>query len=446
VPDGPVPRGADDTFVIQQHHATSLHWDLRLERDGVLVSWAVPKGLLIPPGAVRLAVHTEDHPLEYATFEGEIPKGEYGAGRMVIWDRGRYETVKWTDREVEVVLHGERVRGGYVFFRPADQDDERNWLVRRKGARGARSAPVPVRVGERTLKLSNLDKVLYPETGFSKAEVVDYYSRIAPVMLPHLADRPVTLRRYPDGASGPGFFEKDVSRHAPEWVRTARLATPGSAKGSDFADFAVISDLPSLVWAANLAALELHVPQWTIGPRGAQHPPDLLVFDLDPGAPATIVECCRVAELLRAVLAEDGLTAYPKTSGSKGMQLLAPVRVTDAERTSQYAKEVAQRLSREHPNLVVAVMTKARRTGRVFIDWSQNNPAKTTIAPYSLRARPLPTASTPVTWPEVADCADPEDLVFTADQVLARVADHGDLLAHLHRDPVRLPRSGGGRG
>ncbi|MCP2257638.1 bifunctional non-homologous end joining protein LigD [Streptoalloteichus tenebrarius] len=290
-----------------------------------------------------------------------------------------------------------------------------------------RSDTVTTRVGDRRLRLSNLDKVLYPEEGFTKAEVIDYYARIAPVLLPHLRGRPLTLRRYPDGVEADSFFEKDVSRHAPPWVRTVRVPTPGSGKGAEAADFAVIDDLPTLVWVANLASLELHVPQWTVGPRGGPRDPDLLVFDLDPGAPATVVECCRVAERLRELLEADDLTAWPKTSGSKGLQLYVPVSVPGPERTSEYARAAAELLARQTPRQVVATMAKQARHGKVFIDWSQNNPKKTTVAPYSLRARPRPTVSTPVTWEEVAACARPEDLVFTAPEVLDRVDEHGDL-------------------
>ncbi|HEY0804602.1 MAG TPA: non-homologous end-joining DNA ligase [Pseudonocardiaceae bacterium] len=307
-------------------------------------------------------------------------------------------------------------------------------MVRRTGVRAA-SSSVPVQVDGQRLTITNLDKVLYPATGFTKAELIDYYRRVAPALLPHLANRPVTLRRYPDGVAGQGFFEKNVSRHAPNWVRTVRLPTPGSAKGAESADFALIDDLPSLVWAANLAAVELHIPQWTVG----AHSPDLVVFDLDPGLPATIVECCRVAELIRAVLAEDDLVGYPKTSGGKGLQLYVPVHPTPAEHTAAYARAVAQRLAREHPDLVLAVMAKARRVGKVFIDWSQNNAAKTTVAPYSLRAQEKPTASTPVTWDEVAACQQPENLTFVADDVLTRVEERGDLLADLHSNPGHLP-------
>jgi bifunctional non-homologous end joining protein LigD len=298
-----------------------------------------------------------------------------------------------------------------------------------------------VRVDGRLVRLSNLDKVLYPALdgaedhaglGFTKAEVIDYYSRIAPVILPHLADRPATLRRYPDGVDGQSFYEKNVPRHAPEWVRTVRVPTPGSARGNEYADFVVVADLATLVWVANLAALELHVPQWRVGAD-----PDLLVFDLDPGAPATVVECCRVALLLREELARDGLSVFAKTSGSKGMQVYSAVSA-DPSRTSGYAKELAQRLARAHPSLVVSTMAKAARPGKVFIDWSQNNPAKTTVAPYSLRARSRPTVSTPVSWDEVAACRRASDLVFVAEDVVERVTHGGDLFASLHDEVGRL--------
>ncbi|ALG08090.1 non-homologous end-joining DNA ligase [Kibdelosporangium phytohabitans] len=281
-----------------------------------------------------------------------------------------------------------------------------------------------VKVEDRTLKLTNMTKVLYPETGFTKAQVIDYYARIAPVLLPHLRDRPVTLRRYPNGVDGQSFFEKNVARHAPEWVRTERLPTPGSSQGNESLDFVLVQDLPTLVWVANLAALELHVPQWRVGVD-----PDLLVFDLDPGPPATVVECCQVALWLREELAEGGYEAYPKTSGSKGMQLYVPVGPDEID-TLAYSRKLAERLAREYPRQVVATMAKAQRGGKVFIDWSQNRPAKTTIAPYSLRARARPTVSTPVTWQEVEECDHVDDLTFTADEVRARAGELGDLLAY----------------
>jgi bifunctional non-homologous end joining protein LigD len=285
------------------------------------------------------------------------------------------------------------------------------------------------------LTLSNLSKVLYPPgpgfAGLSKAEVVDYYTRVAPVLLPHVAARPATFTRWPDGVDGKAFFEKNAPAHTPEWVRRVRLPSPGSGMGRSSIDYVLVDDLPTLVWAANLAALELHVPQWRVDHSDAPAAPDLLVLDLDPGPPATVVECCRVALLLREALAADGLLGYPKTSGSKGMQLMVPLEPTTADRTSGYARSLAAALARDHPDLAVAQMAKQVRPGKIYLDWSQNNAAKTTVAAYSLRARPLPTVSTPVSWDEVASCTHPEDLRFLAADVLDRVARDGDLLAAL---------------
>ncbi|NED46603.1 non-homologous end-joining DNA ligase [Amycolatopsis sp. SID8362] len=301
---------------------------------------------------------------------------------------------------------------------------------------------ITVRVGERQLTLSNLEKVLYPRHGFTKGEVLDYYTRIAPLLLPHIRDRAMTFVRFPDGVDGGSFFEKDVSRHAPEWVRTARLTVGGRGGDPEVVAYPLINDLPELVWAANLAALELHVHQWTVGPDDERSTPDRLVFDLDPGPGATVVDCSRVAERLRDVLTGHGFTPVAKTSGAKGMQVYAGVETDDPAAPSRYAKALAERLAAETPDLVVARMTKNLRPGKVFIDWSQNNPFKTTVAPYSLRGRDEPTVSTPVTWDEVRACRHVAHLRFTADDVLTRVADTGDLFADLDRTRVPIPAFG----
>jgi bifunctional non-homologous end joining protein LigD len=307
----------------------------------------------------------------------------------------------------------------------------------------AASKRVTVQVGRRRLSLSNLDKVLYPGDGFTKAEVIDYYSRIAPVLLPHLARRPVTFVRFPDGVGGQQFFEKNAPQGAPSWLKTVALPSNGSRRGPQDGDgtidYPLLDDLPALVWAANMAALELHVPQWTVGRGGVRRPPDLVVFDLDPGPGTTIVECCRVAERLYDALVADGLTPRAKTSGSKGMQLYCGIRTRVPEAPSAYAKSLARRLTQETPDRVTATMAKAQRTGKVFVDWSQNNPAKTTVAPYSLRGREHPTVSTPVTWDEVRACRRPTQLVFTADDVLDRVDELGDLFADLAETAAPLP-------
>lgn len=297
-----------------------------------------------------------------------------------------------------------------------------------------KSEKIPVEVDGHRLTLSNLGKVLYPEAGFAKGEVIDYYTRIAPVLLPHLADRALTVKRYPNGVDGKSFFEKNASKATPSWVRTVNLPAPGSTKNRESIDYIVVQELATLVFLANLAALELHVPQWVIPARARMPRTDLIVFDLDPGPPATIVECCEVALLLRVVLAADGLHAVAKTSGSKGMQLSAAVRVDDPEHTSRYAHAVAQRLEGQRPDLVVSRMTKALRPGKILVDWSQNNPAKTTVAPYSLRAGAHPTVSTPLTWDEVESG---HLLSFAAGEVLDRVEQFGDLYAAVLDDHHR---------
>jgi bifunctional non-homologous end joining protein LigD len=803
-------RSSEPRFVIQEHHARSLHWDLRLERAGVLVSWALPKGLPDTPKQNHLAVHTEDHPLEYATFEGEIPKGEYGGGKMTVWDRGHYETEKWTDSEVKFALHGSKVSDSFVLF----QTKDRNWMIHRHGpsiradpmpetlrpmlatagqlpkddagwayevkwdgvrailyveggrvralsrndldvtssfpelaeigkylgmttcvldgeivaldddgrpsfarlqrrlhvrdgrearrragadpvtfvafdvlyldgrlhldesyddrrslleslalsgpgfittesfrgvagadvmagtkanglegvvakrhdspyrpgrrspdwikvkstltqevlvggwteGQGERSkdlgalllgiptstglryvgkvgtgfserarrellgalrplsvsespfddavpngeAPHFVRpklvgevgysdwtpagrlrhptwkglridkapeevvveedarmetedantvsedantvsentakrtgrskaaskgdrnrstsqspgattktsskasktsttsktstrttIGGRELTVTNLEKVLFPETGFTKGQLVDYYVRVADVMLSHVADRPLTMKRFPDGVEGKSFFEKHIPSHAPAWVRSVTI--PSSEPRGEI-NYVVASDIPTIAWAANLGTIEFHVPLWHIGRRrNLPASPDLMVFDLDPGEGTTIVECCLVAAHVARELEKEGFEPCAKTSGSKGLQLYVNVAPrTSWETSREHAYDIARRLESSHPELIVSNMRKSLRQGRVLIDWSQNHPAKTTIGAYSVRARPEPTVSTPVTMAEVAKCAksgDPADLRFTTDDVLERLAEHGDLFA-----------------
>jgi bifunctional non-homologous end joining protein LigD len=759
----PAPAGAP-RFVVQEHSATRLHWDLRLEHDGVLASWALPRYLPGDPGDNRIAVRTEDHPLEYLDFEGEIPAGRYGAGTMTIHDRGTYELLTWEPRKVEVELHGERLCGRWALFAtgraeagggkdwmihrmgaPADPDaeplperiepmlarpgelpagpgwafevkwdgvralcrsepgrmrlmarsgsditarypelarlsrdlhehealldgevvafgadgtpsfqalqrrmhvdderrirrlaaevpvtyvifdllhldghslialpyDERRarlealrlggphwqvpdadadgsallaaaerlklegvvakrrgapyepgrrsgaWLkVRRRetldvviggwiagegGRRGRigallvgepdedghlryrgrvgtgfsdlaledlsrRLAPLarerspfapggprpprgarwvePVLAGEagfterseegllrhpvwlglreeppaalvlrdehaergrgrvavalaggREIPVTNLDKPLYPD-GTTKRDVLEYAAAIAPVLVPHLRGRALTLRRFPDGTAGEAFFEKRVPPHAPDWVATARVAYGRETIRQ------VLADEPgTLVWLAQLAALELHP---SLARAAAPDRPTVLVFDLDPGAPAALPECCRVALLVRAMLGGVGLRALPKTSGSKGLQLYVPLNRPEPtfEDTRRVAQAVAEVLAHEEPGLVVARQAKAARRGRVLVDWYQNDRAKTTVAAYSLRARERPTVSMPLTWDEVEACAgggDPAALVLSWRDALTRVAEQGDLFGEVLTLAQRLP-------
>ena len=755
-----VPRRAKKAeaprFVIQEHHATRLHWDLRLERDGVLVCFAVPNALPVEPRRNHLAVHTEDHPLEYLDFHGEIPAGNYGAGSMTIWDRGTYEVLKWEDRKIEVHLHGERLDARYALFPIDKSEDPEDWMVHLMGEpadphmepmpewippmlakagalppdadegwaheikwdgiraiavsepgtlklftrnrnevssrypelrpfnralshhraiidgeivafgpdgtpsfsalqgrmhltsesaarRLAKASPVSYvvfdllwldghdltrlpyaerrarlreliadaprwtvpdhvvghgshvlaaakaqglegvmakrldgaydpghraggwrkvkllqrqelvvcgwlagtgrrrdrigalvvgvheddglryagRVGtgftqdeldrlagllgpleqptspftapggpkppkeavwvaprlvaeveftewtpdgqlrhpsykglrddkpavevvredakaaelvveDVPVRLSNPRKVLYPAVGFTKTDVLDYYQRIADVLLPHLAGRPLTLKRYPNGVDGTFFYEKNAPSHRPAWVRTARV---------DKIDYVLCEDRPTLAWLSNLADLELHTP---MARAAAANTPTMVVFDLDPGPPATIVECCTVALWLEGMLGGLGLETWAKTSGSKGLQLHVPLNDPDATepRTKAFSKAVAELLEAEEPGLVVSKQTKALRGGKVLVDWSQNDAHKTTVNVYSLRARERPTVATPVTWDEVRACAgagDPGLLVFDAPAVLRRVADHGDLFAGVLSTVQRLP-------
>jgi bifunctional non-homologous end joining protein LigD len=763
---GPQPR-----FVIHEHSARRLHWDLRLERDGVLVSWALPRGVPLEPKVNFIAPHTEDHPLDYLEFAGEIPAGNYGAGTMSIWDHGTYETLKWEPRKIEVALHGERIDARYALFAIGREEQPKDWMIhrmdpaadpgavpmpehvapmlarlatlpsddapwayevkwdgvralaysepgrlrfegrnqdditdrypelarlgralgshravldgeivsfdesgrpsfatlqsrmhigspatarrlasavpvtyvifdllwldghslierryderraaltalqldgehwrtpatlsgrgvdilaasragglegivakrrdgryrpgqrdgswlklkntarqelvvggwtpgsgRRNGRIGALLlgvhddtgalqyagrvgsgftahdlaelqelltplirdtspfAPGPAKppktatfadpevvvevefrewtkdgalrapvykalrtdkrprdvkresphhaqeasggVDDRKIvddrprprqRITNPDKLLYPAAGLTKRQVVDYYTAIAPALLPHLRDRPLTVKRYPDGVDGKAFFQKSSPSHRPAWVAT--VAVPSERRA--VINYTVVDDLDTLIWIANLAALELHVPLALANDLAC---PRAVVFDLDPGPPATIVECCRVALLLHGTFERLGLASFAKTSGSKGLQVYVPVagEVSYAQ-TKRFSGALAQLVERAQPDLVVSRMTRSLRDGKVLIDWSQNDPHKTTVCVYSLRAAPRPTVSTPVAWDEVRatlDSGDPRSLSFEYDEVLERVARAGDMFTPVLALSQQLP-------
>ena len=286
---------------------------------------------------------------------------------------------------------------------------------------------VEVEVEGRRLSLSNLDKVMYPAVGFTKGQVIDYYTRIAPALLPHLRNRPLTLKRYPNGVEGGYFYEKNCPSHAPEWVRKERIGK---------IPYCVCDDLPTLVWLANLADLELHPSLSTVEDENR---PSVMAFDLDPGPPAGIPECCEVAVLLRDALAQLGLESFAKTSGSKGIQVYVPLNVEDVDYdhgTKALSHALARHLEAQHPKLIVSQQRKELRRGKVLIDWSQNDEKKTTVCVYSLRARERPTVSTPLLWEELEE---PDSLVFEAGDVLDRVAEHGDLFAPVVELRQELP-------
>ena len=305
------------------------------------------------------------------------------------------------------------------------------------------STPTTVEVEGRKLKLTNLDKVLYPATGFTKGQVVDYYVRIAPVLVPHLAGRPLTMKRYPGGVGEDQefFFEKNAPMHRPDWVKTAPFWSEGNHRTINFL---LANDLPTLTWIANLASIELH-PSLSVAPDIAT--PTMIVFDLDPGPPANIVQCCQVGLWVREIFDHFRLRSFPKTSGSKGLQIYVPLHTkTSYEQTKPLAHALARLLEQEHPELVVSDMKKAIRTNKVLVDWSQNDQHKTTISVYSLRAREHPTVSTPVTWEEVEQALKKKDagrLVFEAKDVLARVEKMGDLFEPVLKLKQKLPQLAG---
>lgn len=298
---------------------------------------------------------------------------------------------------------------------------------------------VEVRVANRTLRLTNLDKVLWPNAGFTKGQMIDYYTRVAPALLPHLRDRPLTLKRYPNGIDGQMFYEKNCPKHRPPWVATARVWSEGNNRDMFYC---MVQDLPTMVWVAQLGTIELHT-SLSLYKKLSQ--PRMLVFDLDPGPPATIVECCQVAIWLGEWFEQRKLKAFAKTSGSKGMQLYVPLNTpVDYEQTKRVSKGLAQKLERDRPKHVVHMQRKTLREGKVLIDWSQNDEYKTTVSVYSLRARERPTVSTPVTWDEVHNCldaGDPDLLVFDSTKVLERVERLGDLFEPVLKLKQKLPGS-----
>src|SRR5438874_4860763 len=293
-------------------------------------------------------------------------------------------------------------------------------------------------VDDRKIQVSNLDKVLYPKVGFTKGQVIDYYIRVAAVLLAHLKDRPLTMKRYPDGVEGEFFYEKNCPAHRPKWVQTAKVWSEGNQR---IMHYCLANDLPTLVWAANLADLELHT---SLSRKNNIERPTMMVFDLDPGAPADIVQCCQIGIWLRELLGGMKLKAFAKTSGSKGLQVYVPLNTAVTyDQTKGLSRSLAQRLEREHPDRVTSNMSKAVRKGKVFVDWSQNDEHKTTICVYSLRAKEEPTVSTPVTWDEVANCLKKKKadlLKFRCEKTLQRVDKMGDLFAPVEKLKQKLPK------
>ncbi len=476
--------GGPRSFCVQKHLASHLHYDFRLEHAGVLLSWAVPKGPSLDPTVKRMAVHVEDHPLDYGSFEGVIPSG-YGAGIVLLWDRGTWAPEPQTPDvaaalatgELKFRLDGVKLKGSWVLVRTKRQaGGGEQWLLIKHrdawagdvdvaavapqsvktfgdlaeivaahgGAPAEWAKSPPVRGGETgkllaavleqsragdpalrstsetgvaegkpspepaAVRVTNATKILYPQTGFTKGELVDYYTRVAPLILPQLAGRAVTLKRFPDGVDGKAFFEKRCAAHRPEWVRTLRVPTE---RGTPI-DYCHLADVAALRWAANLAAIELHVP---LALAAEPDRPTAMVFDLDPGPPAAAVDCVPIALRLRALLDQVKLKSLVKTSGGKGLHVLVPLNGAGVtfEQTKAFARAVAVTLERDDPRHVIASMSRAARAGKVFIDWSQNDRNKTTASAFSVRARPTPTVSWPLAWDELADGRPPPAVAAT---------------------------------
>ncbi len=492
------PRGRIETkpsshrFVIQKHDASRLHYDFRLEMDGVLKSWAVPKGPPYSKADKRLAVEVEDHPVSYIDFEGTIPKGQYGGGTVMVWDRGTFEATSETPEKdlaggkLHFQLHGKKLNGEWYLVR---LKDEKQWLLIKAGESmkpisakqddtsaisgksmkqlsrsgqvwesnrasqeqpelvqppakapagkaSAKSKGAELEVDGVKMKVSNLGKIYYPKTGFTKGNVIDYYIRISPFLLPHLKNRPITLKRYPEGVEGFFFYEKQCPANKPEWMNT----TDVPRSDGSIIHYCLVDTLPSLVWAANMSDLELHT---FLHRTPAIARPTILAFDLDPGPPADIVLCSTVGLRLKALFDSLKLKCFAKTSGSKGLQVYVPLNTPAAyKQTKSFAREVAAALEREFPEMVLQKMQRDLRKGKVFVDWSQNDDHKTTVSVYSLRAREHPTVSTPVTWDEVAAAAKKNDakrLVFETEDVLKRVEKDGDLFAEVQTLKQKLP-------
>jgi bifunctional non-homologous end joining protein LigD len=439
----PGMQHAKPIFVVQEHHATRLHYDFRLEADGVLKSWAVPKGPSLDPSQKRLAVHVEDHPLGYAGFHGDIPEGQYGAGHVEIWDRGTYDadvpgrtvTQGIDAGRLEFTLHGKRLRGRFALIRiRSGQGRKENWLLikmrdqfARAAAEGdgaarpkkARKAAAPAE-RKRTSKapakatLTHGDKVLFLDAGVTKAEVFDYYRRVAPRLLPYLRDRPVTLERLPDGVGEgkPHFWQKHTPPSYPDWIPRAELP---SGAGRPVA-YPVVNDKETLLYLVNQGTLTFH--PW-LSRVGSLDRPDFVLFDLDPGK-ARFADVVAVAKRLHQLLEEDGVAACVKTSGKSGLHVLTPwERDGGYEEARAWARSVAQRLVEAMPDRATLEIRKEKRDGRVYLDVLQNARGKHVVPPYVLRATPAATVSTPLRWTELTESLDPKR--FTVRTMAARL-------------------------
>lgn len=489
-----VPEANGHRFVVQRHRARHLHYDLRLEAAGVLLSWAVPKGPTLDPDAKRLAMHVEDHPLEYYDFEGVIPSGEYGGGDVIVWDWGRWELADGNDPiaavdkgEVHFDLYGQKLAGRFALIRRGPAGAREQWLLVHKhdeaavpgwnpedhprSAKTGRTnddvkaapaaswsssaswaAPTPDelatldsiggmggawKLGEHTLKLTNLDKILFPERtshrAISKRDLIRHYASMAPVMLPYVADRPINLHRYPNGIDQGGFWHKAVPAHAPEWLRRWRNT---DAKAGETQWYAVLDSPAALAWAANFGAIELH--PWTSTDRHP-HQPTWAMVDIDPGAKSTFDDVVVLAQLHRTAFAHLGIQACPKVTGRRGVQIWVPVADGYTfDDTRAWVEKLSRMIGEIVPEMISWEWEVAKRKGRTRLDFTQNAINKTLVAPFAVRPAPGAPVSVPIGWDELDD-PDLRPDAWTIDNIGQRLRDHGDPLAPLIGLQQRLP-------
>ena len=432
-------------FVVQEHHASVHHYDFRLEADGVLKSWSVPKGPSMDPAVKRLAVQVEDHPVAYATFEGTIPKGQYGGGTVKIWDHGSYESLAGRDGgpstaaeaidagRIEFVMHGERLKGKFALIRMKSRGKGKpQWLLIKAkdefaevGDGGAReaapkrqppsrsAAPSRSDAAPERVELTHPDRVLFPDLGITKADVFAYYEKVAERLLPFLRGRPITLERLPDGLAegAPHFWQKDTPDSYPGWIpRVAQETQRGKT-----VRYAMVEDVETLLFLVNQGTLTFHVWASRVQDLGR---PDFVLFDLDPGA-ARFQDVVAVARAVRDVLDEEGCTSFVKTSGKTGLHVLTPwTGDGDFDAARSWALGLAERTAGAMADRATTDIRKARRGDRVYIDVLQNARGHHAVPPYVLRAVPDATVSTPLDWKEVRDGLDPK--AFTLKKALAR--------------------------
>ncbi|KQS97640.1 non-homologous end-joining DNA ligase LigD [Cellulomonas sp. Leaf395] len=505
-PSDPQAAPKQRRFVVQRHRARRLHYDFRLEMDGVLVSWAVPRGPTLDPTVRRMAVHVEDHPLEYADFEGVIPSGQYGGGDVIVWDRGTWEPYKGDDPvsdvaagELHAELHGSRLRGRFVLVRrgEADRNGKEQWLLLHKRDEHAvdgwdaedhptsvvsgrtndevKAAPDrlwrsdlpaaqasveltttagptqdeldalddlggagPWEVFGRRLRLTNLDKVLFParagEEPVTKRELVRYAARIAPIALPYLRGRPLNMHRYPQGASHPGFWHKQVPDHAPDWL--ARWHNPDADPG-ETTTYLMVDEAAALVWAANFGALEWHA--WT-STSAVPHRPTYALVDIDPGTDTPWDDVLLMARLHRDAFAHLGVRAYPKLTGRPGIQVWVPIRPGPGfDETRAWVERLSRTVGKVIPDLVSWRWEVRERGGLARLDYTQNAINKTLVAPYSPRAAAGAPVSAPITWDEL-DAPWLRPAAFTVRTVLDRIAERGDPFRGVLAADQVLPR------